>query len=429
MTSGPERLVAAEQSGLRVAVACRTAVVLAALLWFLSWNIATERIPNFAALGALFGLTAMGVAHYLVIGGRWDRPWMKYLIYGADIAALGAAFAFIPLLRTGDVPQILAFRAYGVQYFFAPLALACLSLSPRLVIFTGFAAAASWWAAFLSAASEIENPVSWSDLDRDAMPEDYIAIVMSPDFIGRGNRIEETAVLLAAAAILAVAVWRARRVFLKQVEAEEARAQAALVLGRYVPESVAARLMADGDALRPQVREGVVLVADVDSFTAFAAGKPPEAVIGRLNDFLAAAADEVDSEGGVVLSFTGDGLLAAWGAPLPAEDGPACALRAAAAVQRRGAEVGFTVRIGLAAGPIAAGSVGSAARRAFTIYGDTVNRAARLEALGKTLGETLTMDERMAEAAAARPLGRHALRGFAEPVAVFAAYPTERAAP
>lgn len=421
MTSGTERLVAAERSGLRIAVACRTAVVLAALLWFLSWNVATGRIPNGAGLFALMGLTALGAAHYVMIGGKWDRPWMKYLVYGADIAAIGAVFAFAPLLRTGEAPQILAFRAYGVQYLFAPLALACLSLSPGLVIFAGLAAAATWWAAFLHAAGQIANPVSWADLEPDALPEDYVALVLSPDFTGRGNRIEETAILLAVAAILALAVWRARRVFLKQVAAEEARARAAGVLGRYVPEAVAAKLMADGDALRPQVREGVALVADVEDFTAFAAGKAPEAVIGRLNDFLAAAADAVAAEGGVVLSFTGDGLLAAWGAPLPCEDGPGCALRAAASIQARAREAGFAARVGLAAGPIAAGSVGSAARRAFTVYGETVNRAARLESLGKTLGETLLMDEAVAAGRGMRPLGRHELRGFAEPVGVWAA--------
>lgn len=422
MDIGHERLVAAERGGLRLAIACRTAVVALAFLWFLSWNLATGRAPSAAGLIGLAGLTALGLVHFALIGGRWDRPWIKFFVYGADMAAIGAVFAFAPLLGAGEVPQILAFRAYGVHYLFAPLALACLSLSPGLVLFAGAAGAASWWTAFLIAAAEVADPVSWSDLTREATPADYLAIVLSPDFLGRGNRIEETATLLAVAAILALAVARARRVFLAQVEAEAARARVSAVLGRYVPAAVAARLVEDGDALRPQVRDGVALVADIVDFTAFADGRAPEEVIGRLNDFLAAAADEVAAAGGAVVAFTGDGLLAAWGAPLPAERPGRAALAAAAAIRMRAAEAGFALRIGLAAGPIAAGSVGSAKRRAYTVYGDAVNRAARLEALGKSLGEAVLMDPGVAaDAPAARPLGPHPLRGFAEPVEVFAA--------
>ena len=73
---------------------------------------------------------------------------------------------------------------------------------------------------------------------------------------------------------------------------------------------------------------------------------------------------------------------------------------------------------------IAAGSVGSSTRRAFTVYGDTVNRAARLEALGKTLGETVLVDAGIAEANAGatglRSVGPHAIKGITEPVAVWA---------
>lgn len=76
---------------------------------------------------------------------------------------------------------------------------------------------------------------------------------------------------------------------------------------------------------------------------------------------------------------------------------------------------GFGVRVGLAAGPIAAGSVGSKDRQAFTVYGNTVNRAARLEALGKRLDAATIADERIARAGAdLKPRGAFELAGFDE---------------
>lgn len=86
-----------------------------------------------------------------------------------------------------------------------------------------------------------------------------------------------------------------------------------------------------------------------------------------------------------------------------------------------GVKAGFALRVGLASGPLATGSVGSAARRAFTVYGDTVNRAARLEALAKSLGERIVMDAATAVAAPTpRDLGDHLLRGTVGETRVFA---------
>lgn len=417
-----ERLARTERSGLRLAIICRTVVVGVALVWFLSWTAFTGAAPSVAGAIALSAFTAIGLAHLFVIGGAYDRPWIKYAVYAADTLGVAAVFAFAPLYSGGDVPQIFAFRVYGVHYLIAPVALACLSLSWGLVLWTGFFAVAGWWAAFFYVASEVENPLSWVQLTADAGAEEYIALVLSPDFIGRGNRIEETAILIAVAGILALAVFRARRVFFAQVAAEDARQRASAVLGQYVPEAVAARLMEDGAALRPQVRDGVALVMDVADFTAFAASRKPEEVIGALNDFLSAAADAVAARSGIVISFTGDGLLATFGAPLAVDAPERAALDAAEVLRREGASRGFAVRVGVAAGPIAAGSVGSARRRSFTVYGDTVNRASRLEGLAKSLDVALLMDQAVARATGAgSPCGGHRIRGFAEPVEVYSA--------
>ncbi|MEM7544452.1 MAG: adenylate/guanylate cyclase domain-containing protein [Pseudomonadota bacterium] len=416
-----QRLRRAEQTGLRIAIMCRTAAVGLAFAWFLSWMLTTEESPSAAGLIALLVFTLIGIGHLLIIGGRFDRPWIKFAIYGADMAGICAVFAFAPLYSGGDVPQVIAFRAYGVHYLMVPVALACLSLSAGLVIWTGMIGVIGWWTAFQIAIRDLEKPLSWADLAPGSDADGYLSLILSPNFTGQGNRIEEMAFLLIISAVLALAVYRARRVFLAQVEAEAERERASQILGQYVPSSVAARLLEDGAALTPQVRHGVAMVVDVADFAAYAAARTPEAVIASLNDFLSAASDAVGRQGGVVISFTGDGLLATFNTPLQIDDAAGAACSAAQQVMMIGQQRGFAIRIGLAAGPLAAGSVGSSARRAFTVYGDTVNRAARLEALGKSLGETILMDgEAAAGIGYAIPLGTHRLRGIADEVAVYA---------
>ena len=300
--------------------------------------------------------------------------------------------------------------------------MACLCLSWHLVLWCGAMTAIAWWGAFFIAISDMERRLSWADLPAPPDLASYREIFLSIDFVGMGNRVEESGALLVAAGVLALAVYRARAVFFAQVEAEAKRDKVAATLGRYVPEAIAQKLVADSDALKPQERHGVALVMDVANFTSFAAARPPAEVIAALNDFLAAAADRVADGGGVVISFTGDGLLATFNTPLEIAEPERAALATAGALMEESRRAGFNIRVGLAAGPMAAGSIGSARRQAFTVYGDTVNRAARLEALGKQLGHAVLTDAAVA-ANAPEPLksqGAHSLRGLAGEAEVFA---------
>ncbi|MEL7463640.1 MAG: adenylate/guanylate cyclase domain-containing protein [Pseudomonadota bacterium] len=421
MIAREDRLIAAERSGLRLAIGARTALLSVAFVWFLSWTWNTEVGPSVYGVAILSFLIAIGALQLILIGSGFDRPWLKYLIYGADTAAICAGFALIPLSSVGDVPQHLVFRVYGVHFLLAPIALATLSLSWGLVLATGLVGVAGWWAAFIATTRSVAAPVSWTQLQGSTDPNAYQNLILDPNFIGAGNRIDETAIVLVITGALALAVYRARRVFLSQIAAEEAREAAAATLGRYVPQGVADDLIADGTTLKPQMREGVALVMDIRDFSAFAAEREPEAVIRALNDFLAASETVVREEGGAVISFTGDGLLAAFNALQPLNAPERAAIAAARRLMGVAAKAGFEIRVGAAAGSLATGSVGSADRRAFTVYGDTVNRAARLEELAKTKGERILVDGRIAGAAeGARPLGPVALRGTKGETEVYA---------
>ncbi|ASP33963.1 hypothetical protein CHH27_12515 [Labrenzia sp. VG12] len=416
------RLLKAERRGLRLAIVCRTVAVGAAFLWVGSSWLAFGFYPNPLIFLVLGLFTAVGIAHASVIGTRFDRWWMKYAIYTIDILAICTTFAFLPVIQGEDVPQILAFRAYGIYYLFPLVAMATLSLSPRLVLWAGSVAVAGWFAAFFIAISGMERRLSWSDLTPGATRADYEALFLSADFIGRGNRIEETGFLMIATLILALAVARARRVFLAQVAAQAEREQIAATLGRYVPEAIAKRLIEDPEALTPQERPAVILVMDIAGFTSYSAGRPPTEVIEHLNDFLSGCAEKISRHGGVVIQFTGDGLMAAFGTPIESDRPEREAVAAGNALIGEAQAAGFAIRIGLAAGPVAAGSIGSSDRQAFTVYGDTVNRAARLEAHAKVLGRAVLLDAALAEKLPANQLvaeGPQQLRGLKGPVEVY----------
>lgn len=400
-TESARRLAQAEQRGLRLAIACRTLITGLAFTWYVAAPIIfSEFEPRLAAIIVLMAFTCVGVGHLWVIGTSYDRWWMKYAVYTLDTLSICATFVLIPISRADDVPQIIAFRAYGIYYLFPIVALACLSLSWRLVIWTGVMCVLGWWAAFLAVASQMTETFSWADIPPDATRADYEQVFLSIDFIGRGNRIEETAMLLFAALALAIAVYRARAVFFAQVAADvEWRRERSLrervsdLLGKYVPAEIAQTLIASEAPLKPQRALGVALVMDIAGFTRFSATNPPERVIAVLDAFLADATEAISQAGGIVMTYLGDGFLVTFNAPVSLPNPNQAAVEAAFRLVEVAEAHRFAVRVGIASGDLVTGTIGTDQRQTFTVYGDAVNLAARLENLCKAQGVSILMDE------------------------------------
>lgn len=106
-----------------------------------------------------------------------------------DIAAVGPVFAFVPLTQGGEVPQIIAFRAYGIHYFLLIIGAAALTLQPGLILWAGGMIAVAWWAAWAYVVAGMVRRVSWSDVPGAATEQDYLGVPLDPDFTSRGNRI------------------------------------------------------------------------------------------------------------------------------------------------------------------------------------------------------------------------------------------------
>ncbi len=207
------------------------------------------------------------------------------------------------------------------------------------------------------------------------------------------------------------------------------------VLGKVTSAEAARRLLDDSAGER---RELVVLMSDLRGFTSLSEGRRPEEVVDLLNAWFGRAVPVVHAEGGVVDKFIGDGMLAVFGldgAPdaagraLRAALGLVAAARALSDEQRHAVRVG----VGLHRGPAVAGTIGSPERLEFTVIGDTVNTAARIEAATRTLGVDIAWSGALADALGDLPagvidLGAHQLRGRAAATPLFGlrARPEER---
>jgi adenylate cyclase len=163
------------------------------------------------------------------------------------------------------------------------------------------------------------------------------------------------------------------------------------LFGRHVGRDVATAALDGGVKLGGEVREVGVLIVDLVGSTSMATRLPPEQVVKLLNSFFALVVEVVESYGGMVNKFEGDGALCVFGAPVDRRD-PACAALCAA----RELRVRLTdelpdvdAGIGVSAGPAVAGNVGAEERFEYTVIGDPVNEAARLSELAKRRDERL----------------------------------------
>ncbi len=207
----------------------------------------------------------------------------------------------------------------------------------------------------------------------------------------------------------------------------------------YVPRKLVRRLIQSGQtkSLSSESRTLTVMFTDVSGFTKLASAMPAESVADFLNRHFALIAECVEAEGGTVDKYIGDGVMAFWGAPEDQPDHADRAARAALAIVERIAAdnaervkadlVPVRLRVGIHSGPVVVGNIGAPGRVNYTIIGDTVNTAQRLEQLGKELGHevpaiVLTSEQTVALLGgdfAVEALGTQVLRGRSEETSIY----------
>ncbi|MDT5147761.1 MAG: adenylate cyclase, partial [Mycobacterium sp.] len=156
------------------------------------------------------------------------------------------------------------------------------------------------------------------------------------------------------------------------------------LFGRHVGTDVAHRAIEEGASLSGDVVEAAVLFIDLVGSTQLAESRLPQEVAEVLNDFFRIVVNAVDENGGLVNKFAGDAALAVFGAPLPTSEPASAALATARALGTRLRRLPIDFGIGVSAGRMFAGNIGSENRYEYTVIGDAVNEAARLADLAKT---------------------------------------------
>lgn len=208
------------------------------------------------------------------------------------------------------------------------------------------------------------------------------------------------------------------------------------LFGQFVSPEVKDRILQHaGQVSAGEKKQVAILFCDIRGFTAFSEKVPPEQVVGYLNEYLDAMVRAINAAGGTIDKFIGDAIMAVFGGVLEAENACDAALAAALLMRASLAELNGRRQsgglpliengIGIHFGEVVQGAIGSAERKDFTVIGDAVNTASRIESSCKELGSDLLFSDSVFNAASAsvqqrcRKLGEVTLRGRVEKTAIW----------
>jgi adenylate cyclase len=371
-------------------------VALLVIAAWLVYSVPMPRVLYYLGMIALFILLG-GVPLLLRRYGRWGAGAIGVVALLDAGLLTYTLLAPNPLLETDWPPQI-TLHFHNVLYFFVFLAGSALSYSPGHVLWSGFAAAAMWSVGVHAIWSRPETITSGDGLTD---PNGFL----SPYFVNVLTWQNEVVLMLIVAALLAAAVWRSRRLVLRQVAAEQARSN----LARYFSPNLVDQLArADRPFDSPRAQNAAVLFVDIVDFTATAETMAPERVFALLRSFHHRMCRVVFAHHGTIDKYIGDAVLATFGTPQPgdadATNALCCARDMLHEIERwnekraaRGAAT-LTVGIGIHHGPVVAGNVGDERRLEFTVIGDVVNVASRIERLTRTYDAPIVVSGDLIEA-------------------------------
>lgn len=318
-------------------------------------------------------------------------------------------------------PPSFYLKSPTLMWVFALIALRALNFEARYIATAGIVAALGWLALVLYVVKV--NPAD------PMITRDYVAYLTSNSVL-IGAEVDKILAILAFAGVLALASKRTARL----VEYAALETASNQELARFVPSEVVQRARTAEASLAAgegETAEATVLFLDIEGFTTISERMPPEDVVGTLNDFYAAASAPIAARGGAVNQFLGDAIVATFNVPSACERHAAAAIEAAldivalTSARTFGPGVRLAVRIGINTGPMVCGLLGTPDRLLYTVIGDEVNVAARLEALNKDYGTRIIVSAATRDAAGAarfafEPKGEVQVRGRSRPTPVYA---------
>jgi adenylate cyclase len=380
-----------------------------------------ERAPVLA-LGAYLAFTLVR----LVLSYRMRLPgWLLGLSVVADMALL--ILLIWSFHREYMQPPTFSLKAPTLLYVFIFIALRALRFEARYVLLAGIAAALGWGAMIAYTV--------WHGAGEPMLTRSYVTYLTS-NAILLGAEFDKIMSILTVTAVLTLALVRARRLLVDSVR-EQAAASA---LSRFFAPEIAERIRGADAPIRAgegQARDAAILTTDLRGFTRLSMTLPPNEVIALLVDYQRRLVPIVQKHGGSIDKFLGDGILATFGCAVPSETYARDAVSAALEIQEAArawraerAAAGLAapaVGCAVTVGRVLFGAIGDETRLEFTVIGDAVNLAAKLDKHTKVEGVAAlasgeAYDRALAQGLPAAPaLERRRARkveGVAEPIDV-----------
>jgi adenylate cyclase len=330
-----------------------------------------EPVPVTLGVYAAFTLLRLWLAWH-----RRLRPWFLALSVVVDVTMLMVTIWSFHIQY--QAPAALYLKAPTLMYAFILIALRTLRFEPGFVLLAGASAAIGWltlvgYALFLDPGTMVTR--------------DFREYTMSHAILV-GAEFDKIVSLLMVTLILAIALLRARKLLFRAVADQLAAAE----LSRFFAPEVAGRIRTSDGAIRPgqaELRDAAIVMVDLRGFTPLSQQLGPGEVMRLLSEYQSRMVAAIAACGGSIDKFMGDGILASFGAVRPSATFAAAALRALDAViaaaaewaeQRRAAGLPApAIGAAIATGRVMFGAIGDETRLEYTVIGDPVNLAAKLE--------------------------------------------------
>lgn len=363
-------------------------------------------IAGFLAGAIAYELAARAGLSWLIARER-NLPWPARYGHALIETSLPSLAMVYGAVHLGD-PSV-ALAAPPAFAYFVFILLSVLRLDFKLGVFTGAVAAAEYGALAL---------LLLPDAPRTA----------DPRLIAPPLHIAKVALLLVSGLVAGFVARELRRRISDAFRTALERERVIDLFGKHVSPAVVDKLLAQPADLG-EVRHVCVMFFDIRDFTTFAESKSPGAVVEYLNTLFTPLIDIVNAHHGIINKFLGDGFMAVFGAPISDGKDSRNAVEAGMEMVARVRELCAAGRlpptrvgIGLHSGEAVTGSVGSPARKEYTIIGDVVNLASRIEGMNKQFGTQLLASSEVITSAGldgAVPRGEVQVKGRAAPVQLY----------
>jgi adenylate cyclase len=387
---------------LRMAILAAVFALVMVLVPFFAWLYPQGPDP-YMAVAVASALVAYELAVRHAIGrmlqrGRMPPVALRYLNAAIEISVP----SLLIILAARQVEPVAVLQGPAAYLYAIFIILSTLRLDFKLSAFTGAVAAMEFGVLSFRYVG---------DLDYSATA----AVLSAPAFI-----LAKATVLFLSGVVAGLVAMQLRRRIGRTFRAVQERERVISAFGQQVSPAIADELLRRGGEIASRRSFVCVMFMDIRDFTPLVENRSPEEIVALQNEVFGAAIEVVNRHHGVINQFLGDGFMATFGAPIATGDDCHNAL---AAARELVASIGrVRIGIGLHAGDVVTGNVGSAERKQYSVTGNVVVLASRIEQLNKEFDSQLLVSGEVLERCrdhAATPLGPVRVKGREQPIEIF----------